>query len=587
MLRHLIILVAVLVHVAFTGCVSRKPTDRVNQDNTLQTVRPKSGGEMILLPGGKFHMGDRHGSSDEMPHEVFVDSFFIDKHTVSQKFFEKVSHTNPSKRKGATLPVERIMWTQAAQFCNTCSELEGLTPCYDINTWDCDFEANGYRLPTEAEWEYACRAGSQTTYCFGNDPAKLRKNAWCKPHSLGKTWPVGEKLPNRWGLYDMHGNVWQWCNDYYGETYYSESPQDNPRGPATGKKRVLRGGAWNSTAESCRAAYRFSEFQMFTDACFGSDSYGFRRVRNGQLSSGEKPKPSGKTVAGAIDNKPITAGPSEPPTTTASTITSPGTIDPHQLTGTIVFVSDRGGPLDLWKMKANGQGLTQLTHDDHADADPRFSPPGERIMYTTLRKGFPQIWMINADGSQPSYVTDGSQAAWSPDGNSVIFIRDDQAHIREIASGKEHRVTPETWRRCGVPAWRSDGKQVAVASRHLEQIGIFLLDVDGTQPTQLKTEDACCTPQWSPDNKKIIFQTDKGHIHLFYTDDAVEEQVTFGADIQHDARFSHNGSMFVYCRAPTPEGPWQLWITDLESDDLDSIQITKQGSNRLPDWHPQ
>jgi Tol biopolymer transport system component len=111
-----------------------------------------------------------------------------------------------------------------------------------------------------------------------------------------------------------------------------------------------------------------------------------------------------------------------------------------------------------------------------------------------------------------------------------------------------------------------------------------LLNLDGTEPRQLKMEDPCCSPQWSADGGFMAFQTDKGHIHLLYTDDETEEQVTFGADIQHDARFSPDGSMIVYSRAPAEDGPWQLWITDLESDDLDAMQITNQGSNRLPDW---
>ncbi|MBI2479030.1 MAG: PD40 domain-containing protein [Planctomycetia bacterium] len=303
----------------------------------------------------------------------------------------------------------------------------------------------------------------------------------------------------------------------------------------------------------------------------------------------------------------------------ASSKTPDGKIDPERLQGTIVFVSDRSGSLDIWKMKANGQDVQPLTKDDHADADPRFAPAGDRIMYTSMRDGFPHVWMMNADGSSPRHVTEGSQAAWSPDGKSIIFIRDDQAYIRDLATDEERRVTPESWRRCGVPAWSPDGRQVAVASRHLERIGIFLLSTDGTGHQQLHTEDACCTPQWSPDNGQIVFQTDKGHIHLLYTEDGTEEQVTFGADIQHDARFSPDGSMIVFCRAPSEDGPWQMWITDLNSDDLDSVQITgqgeavkkleqaprsyaksllntdigsepvpffhSQGSNRLPDWH--
>jgi len=574
---------------ALFGCTSPESSNPAGKDDTTKVLYPASGGEMIFVTGGQFIIGDANGSADETPHEVVVDSFYIDKNPVSQKLYEKVTGKNPSKRKSPSNPVERIQWTEAVRFCNACSEMEGLSPCYDLTTWECDFDANGYRLPTEAEWEYACRAGSQTTYFFGGDKTRLSKYVWCKPHSKGKTWPVGQKTPNAWGLYDMHGNVWQWCNDYYGKSYYTESPRENPKGPANGEKRVLRGGAWNSNAEACRDAYRFSEFQVFTDACFGADSYGFRRLRNSGPASLEKSPAADKTaLAVASDSQdPETdepadlAKPPEPP------VALDGKIDLKRLKGTIVFVSDRAGPLDIWKMKANGQSAAQLTDDDHADADPRFSPSGKRIMYTTLREGFPQVWMMNADGSDPKQITDGSQGAWSPNGQSIIFIRDDQAYIRELASGNERRVTPEPWRRCGVPAWSPDGKQIAVASRHLPKIGIFLLDPEGKELKQLKTEDACCTPHWSSNGETILFQTDKGCIHLFTTSDGSEEQVTFGADIQRDGRFASDGSMFVYSRAPTEDGPWQIWITDLESDDLDSIKITNQGSNRLPDWHPK
>ena len=206
-------------------------------------------------------------------------------------------------------------------------------------------------------------------------------------------------------------------------------------------------------------------------------------------------------------------------------------------------------------------------------------------MYTTLRDGFPQIWTMDVNGSDPQFVTAGSQANWSPDGRSIVFIRDDQAVIRELETGDEKRVTPSEWRRCGVPTWSPDGSKFAVASRHLERIGIFVFTLDTSEYDQLQTEDACCTPQWSNDGNQIVFQTDKGHIHLHYSEDGTEEQVTFGADVQHDARFSPDGSMIVYCRAPSEEGPWQLWITDLESDGLETMQITTEGSNRLPDWH--
>ncbi|MBI2479029.1 MAG: SUMF1/EgtB/PvdO family nonheme iron enzyme [Planctomycetia bacterium] len=252
---------AIVICLVVSGCAQKDSSQLAGTDLATHVVPAESSGEMVFIAAGQFIMGDPRGSADETAHEVHVDSFDMDKHPVSQQFYEQVMGVNPSKRKASANPVERMQWTEAARFCNRCSEMEGLTPCYDLGTWECDFGASGYRLPTEAEWEYACRAGTQTTYFFGDDERQLSKYAWCKPHSLGRTWPVAQKLPNAWGLYDMHGNVWEWCNDYYSETYYAESPRENPIGPESGKKRVLRGGAWSSTADACRAAHRFSEFQ--------------------------------------------------------------------------------------------------------------------------------------------------------------------------------------------------------------------------------------------------------------------------------------------------------------------------------------
>src|SRR6516162_1315721 len=135
----------------------------------LTLIQAKAGGELVLLPAGTFSMGDGAGREDETPHEVSVSSFYLDKLPVTQELYSKVMGVNPSKRKDPACPVERTQWTDAVRFCNKCSELEGLTPCYDLTTWECNFDADGYRLPTEAEWEYACRAGSTEKYCFGDD----------------------------------------------------------------------------------------------------------------------------------------------------------------------------------------------------------------------------------------------------------------------------------------------------------------------------------------------------------------------------------------------------------------------------------
>ena len=235
---------------------------------------------MALIPAGEFIMGDDKGDADEKPaHKVQVGAFHIDSREVSQENYESLMKQNPSKFKGPDKPVEQVDWYRAVLYCNMRSLKEGLKPCYNPTTLVCDFEADGYRLPTEAEWEYACRAGTQTKYFFGDDPAKLKTYAWFKANADKATHPVGQKDPNPWGLYDMHGNVAEWCHDVYGDAYYQKGEGKDPRGPSTGNKRVLRGGGWSANDDACRSAIRACENARFADACFGSDAYGFRCVR--------------------------------------------------------------------------------------------------------------------------------------------------------------------------------------------------------------------------------------------------------------------------------------------------------------------
>lgn len=248
-------------------------------------VVSKSGIEMVALPGGTFTMGSSQGNPDEAPpHPVKISAFLIDKYEVTQDLLAKVQLPNPSHwQDSPKKPVERVRWRDAKQYCNERSLLEGLQPCYNEKTpdWDCDYAANGYRLPTEAEWEYACRAGSNDAYDFGAAD-KLRQFSWFADNADQKTHAAGQKKPNRWGIHDLYGNVSEWCEDVYSPTYYKESVPADPRGPASpGKdvKRVIRGGSWKSSADMCRASFRQGERTGDTDACFLTDYCGFRCVR--------------------------------------------------------------------------------------------------------------------------------------------------------------------------------------------------------------------------------------------------------------------------------------------------------------------
>ncbi|MFB3788922.1 MAG: formylglycine-generating enzyme family protein [bacterium] len=282
--HHFFILV-VLLWIGGCGGANQSSTP---DDSRLQTLTTPGGVTMVLIPAGEFIMGTDQGEEDEKPaHLIKVSAFYMDRYEVTQKDYEAVMGRNPSKFKGPDHPVEQLGWNAAVKYCNTRSLRDGFKPCYQLEPLQCDFTADGYRLPTEAEWEYACRAGADTDYSFGDNPAALSQSAWYKVNANQTTHPVGQKLPNARGLYDMHGNVWEWCNDFYSESYYSASPDTDPRGPETGDACVLRGGGWNSTQEYCRASARLGEAPGLADVCFGYDAYGFRCVRK----AGNEPSP--------------------------------------------------------------------------------------------------------------------------------------------------------------------------------------------------------------------------------------------------------------------------------------------------------
>lgn len=199
--------------------------------------------DFVLIPAGSFEMGspssEKDRDSDEGPVQrvQITKPFYMSKYEVTQEQYTALMVRNPSNFSGRNLPVEYVSWKEAVEFCSKLG--------------------SGFRLPTEAEWEYACRAGSETRFYYGDDPnySQLDQYAWYNSNSGKSTQAVGQKKPNAFGLYDMHGNVWEWCADWYADSLINTTSVD-PTGPTSGETRVLRGGSWYSDAALCRSANR-------------------------------------------------------------------------------------------------------------------------------------------------------------------------------------------------------------------------------------------------------------------------------------------------------------------------------------------
>ncbi|MDR2766703.1 MAG: formylglycine-generating enzyme family protein [Treponema sp.] len=254
---------------------------------TLGTVPGREGFEgpkMISVRGGTFFMGSNEGSYafNEKVHKVSLGSFLISETEVTQGLYESVMSANPSHYKGAELPVENVSWFDAVRFCNALSLRMGLPAAYTIEgekiTWN--REAKGFRLPTESEWEYAARGGpqgagsealEQSPYAGGTDAEAY---CWYRSNSGGRTQQVKTKLPNQLGLYDMSGNVWEWCWDWHNA--YPDEAASDPDGGEGGRTKIMRGGAWFVTRNLLRVTFRVSN-----PAAYRADSLGFRVAQNG------------------------------------------------------------------------------------------------------------------------------------------------------------------------------------------------------------------------------------------------------------------------------------------------------------------
>jgi len=240
--------------------------------------------KMVNIKAGSFFTEKNNGSDIV----INVNSFYLGIYTVTQKEYQEVMMVNPSFFKGDDLPVENVSWVDTVKFCNSLSRQEGLTPVYQIEenkiTWNKG--ANGYRLPTDNEWEYACRAGTTTSFNTGNTissnqanyDGRFPYNSNTRGEYRVKTTPVGTFAPNAWGLFDMHGNLWEWCwDDRIEAIIETEFPQNETYVLSASTIRVIRGGAWSSSGVSIQSSYR-SGYHPY----YKSNTVGFRIARNAQ-----------------------------------------------------------------------------------------------------------------------------------------------------------------------------------------------------------------------------------------------------------------------------------------------------------------
>lgn len=302
MKKFLSLFLSVLLAFSLAACsqteVFDTGEDESSTNNSLEATDMQIPENFVLIKGGTFQMGSPDSeawrSADETQHQVTVSDFYMSKYELSQKEYEEVTGNNPSNFKGDNLPVENISWLDAIAYCNARSEKDGLTPVYTIDGQNVSWNrsANGYRLPTEAEWEYACRAGTTTPFYMENSPSADDANYYGHyPYEIEENYfsqgnlevqpgeyrettvPIDSFSENPYGLYNMHGNVSEWVWDYYGE--YPTDAQKDPTGPDSGTLRVYRGGGWNDFAKNMRSAYRATLEQNK-----GSFNIGIRLVLN-------------------------------------------------------------------------------------------------------------------------------------------------------------------------------------------------------------------------------------------------------------------------------------------------------------------
>jgi formylglycine-generating enzyme required for sulfatase activity/serine/threonine protein kinase len=369
--------------------------------------------KLKLIPAGTFMMGEA-GSSNEKPHRVTLTKpFYMGVHEVTNAQWKQVMGGVPSEWKADSHPVELVSWDDAVEFCRKLSALPEERKAGRM-----------YRLPTEAEWEYAGRAGTTTKYSFGDDESLLGDYGWFDDNSARQSHPVGQKKPNAWGLYDMHGNVWEWCSDWYGD--YSDGEVTDPKGPSSGSSRVFRGDGWGDSAGDCRSAYRNGFYPLVRQ-----DDIGFRLALS--PSGAESPE------AGTEQGTKISAPPegSTPAAGNASVVAPPSAVAVLTLPETIA--STVGIRLKLIPAGAFTMGDAGGGSDEKPPHRVTLTKPFYMGVYEVTNAQWKQVM-----GSVPSNWKEEDnpveQVSWE---NAVEFCRKLSALPEERKAGRVYRLPTE------------------------------------------------------------------------------------------------------------------------------------------------
>ena len=247
----------------------------------------------------------------------------------------------------------------------------------------------------------------------------------------------------------------------------------------------------------------------------------------------------------------------------------------------IVFCSDRSGTWALWKVNVDGSGLTQFTKpaEGEQDVDPVFNADGSAIVFTSTRGGKTGVWRV--DGSEPQRLCDGDQAEWSPDGTRIALRRDGAVVIRTLKDGQDRTITPQGWNTCSAPAWSPDGATIAFARLQDNANSVYTVPAAGGVPTLVYGKQGACEPHFSPDGKRILYETE-AHLCTINPDGKRNRLLTTFGGVQRYGRYSPDGQKVVFCQAAAPQGPWELYI--IPAGGGEPVRLTEGGSDMYPDW---